>query len=869
MPLDPTCIPPAMPYILRSLATTVVPIARTGRASAERWPVRHRFAVVNARSTADIRVQPVCRCLMALPAAFTLATVRDKAGRAKRTDARAVTQDRIEATEVQPAARKAPIYLRASSNPDFVHCIERTVEFEKLAIRWTNSVRNRHRWRLLDSEAKRHEDRLAAELSVAWKLESAGIEALSRSHLVEVELPPPDVPGAGRAYEFPWEYVLSAATRSRRQQRRMTVVRTLGLSLDEATLSRAQDVARTLFVECAPGQHLREFYNFDAERFLIETHVRGREGTEHYAAQAEFGCLADPSSEALAEELRRFNPDIIHLVGAGIEEGTARLKFKGIDPTPVQGGLFLNSTQGPVVVGPDTVAELLNGAERAPVMVCFNLDNTTPDPAVQTLDRGALHVVSIRDSLEADFAKLLFSHFFRSWRRSGYGNAVQAFDDAYRTLPDHHGILRGSGIAFWSRHSLIRGYDSDKVPALNGASFDNGSTSSIEVDISSVEAVRNFIHCDIRPIPQMNFSILHNRTDGRGQLFEKFEVLNKTPATLVGLHVVVDLHIGSDRFPYRQSFKIDSESSRDLSEYIRVPLTSELARGIHESVRTSLYVHVSYRDLEVREHTYEVTLSPVNEWQDDNDNGIWLPSFILPRDPAINPLIASAVRYLKAIADKPDRSFHGYLGSGGYDESSVAEQVQAIWSTLVHDYQIEYISPPPSYIERSQRLRTPTEVVTGRAGTCIDLALLIAACLEYIDLYPVIVLFKGHACVGYWNSPDASVQFVDAGVDTDAELRGESVATPAPDVRGSTPAPEHEEFGWIVRDADEFERFLDSRALTLIETVNVTKRLGFGDSLLTRDDVDASAGYQFDYMVDLKNARKHKVTPLPLFGGIP
>jgi hypothetical protein len=39
-----------------------------------------------------------------------------------------------------------------------------------------------------------------------------------------------------------------------------------------------------------------------------------------------------------------------------------------------------------------------------------------------------------------------------------------------------------------------------------------------------------------------------------------------------------------------------------------------------------------------------------------------------------------------------------------------------------------------------QRLRTPSMIVRDHSGTCVDLALFFAACLELVDIYPVIFL---------------------------------------------------------------------------------------------------------------------------------
>ncbi len=69
--------------------------------------------------------------------------------------------------------------------------------------------------------------------------------------------------------------------------------------------------------------------------------------------------------------------------------------------------------------------------------------------------------------------------------------------------------------------------------------------------------------------------------------------------------------------------------------------------------------------------------------------------------------------------------------------------MQAIWTALVNEYRLQYINPPPAYSEQSQRLRTPSDILASNSGTCIDLALLLASCLEYIDIYPVVVLLVG------------------------------------------------------------------------------------------------------------------------------
>ena len=57
----------------------------------------------------------------------------------------------------------------------------------------------------------------------------------------------------------------------------------------------------------------------------------------------------------------------------------------------------------------------------------------------------------------------------------------------------------------------------------------------------------------------------------------------------------------------------------------------------------------------------------------------------------------------------------------------------------------------------SQRIRTPSEIVAGGFGTCIDLALLFASCLEAVEIYPVVFLLNDHAFPGYWRTPRRAI----------------------------------------------------------------------------------------------------------------
>jgi hypothetical protein len=53
-------------------------------------------------------------------------------------------------------------------------------------------------------------------------------------------------------------------------------------------------------------------------------------------------------------------------------------------------------------------------------------------------------------------------------------------------------------------------------------------------------------------------------------------------------------------------------------------------------------------------------------------------------------------------------------------------------------------------------VRSPSDILERRLGTCLDTSLFYAACLEQAGLQPLIMLTTRHAFVGLWLSPDLS-----------------------------------------------------------------------------------------------------------------
>ena len=74
--------------------------------------------------------------------------------------------------------------------------------------------------------------------------------------------------------------------------------------------------------------------------------------------------------------------------------------------------------------------------------------------------------------------------------------------------------------------------------------------------------------------------------------------------------------------------------------------------------------------------------------------------------------------------------------------------------TAIAEQQIIYSTVPASFEEYGQRVRLADSVMAQKLGTCLDMALLYASCLEAIGLNALIVITQGHAFAGAWMVPE-------------------------------------------------------------------------------------------------------------------
>ncbi len=121
-----------------------------------------------------------------------------------------------------------------------------------------------------------------------------------------------------------------------------------------------------------------------------------------------------------------------------------------------------------------------------------------------------------------------------------------------------------------------------------------------------------------------------------------------------------------------------------------------------------------------------------------------LAAFVRPNARVLAPLLSDAAAWLGRATQDP--SLAGYQGK---DPRRVQWLAEAFYAA-VQSSGVTYISPPASFEESGQKVRTHEQVLEQRLGTCLDLTVLFAALLEQVGLHPLLVFVQGHAFPGVW-----------------------------------------------------------------------------------------------------------------------
>lgn len=754
------------------------------------------------------------------------------------------------------ARRKAPALRTAAVPRPTVHLVAATevvdldwpadgVELRRVqqaAMEWSRVVRNRSRWVRLKARAQ-DQDVEAEKLMTALGVSNTQLKQLAAARTVRVAIPFTTEDEGWEARLLPWEFIISASTRR---------VRTGPVSVSRwlvrPDLGKRKAKRTVLFVESSPGR-LADEWNFDYERSVVKG----------YAGAENFETLVSPTREQLKAKVRTMRPDVVHLAGFDNHQGLALSGYER--QQDVHDGYLLAGSGGLDPVPAADLTALLTPDGHVPALVFCNLWNSGARISAQLVAAGVRAAVGFQDGVDDALAEIFTGSFYRGLAASK-DDVDAAFQAGWDAARDNQRPLRGTGIVLWRGGPLAMCKSASTAMAAAPTKLQPSARSGatpVASPIASVADARRAISVMVEPEPQITYGLLHNDDS----LFKSFIVRKLEDHPECDVDVTVTLHTNRDDFPFRIT-RVMTDPVWDVAPDVRIALTSSLARSLDEVLKTSLFVQVSCERFPVYCRTFPVTLDPVDLWSDTDDSRVFLPSFIFPRDRAVATIIKQAEQFGTALRDDPTAGFDGYQA---LDDSlpnpadHVDKQVQAIWYSLLYKVPASYINPPPTYAVASQRIRTPSEVVAGGFGTCIDLALALAACLEAVEIYPVVFLLNDHAFPGYWRTDAARADFC-ARVEKLTDRRDE----PGPTLEPGAPASSGERvrswsFGPPV--IKEIRRAMNAQLLIPIETVGVTGRWRLADA------IEEARGYfddeqRFLVMLDVQTAREERVTPLPL-----
>ena len=670
---------------------------------------------------------------------------------------------------------------------------------------------------------------LAGAGAASRKKAEAFIAKAAASGVVQVEIGwmREDVGWAARV--FPWEALLALATKEERKRigkEDFVVVRVL---VGGKQLKPAGGLAAFGVSECA------ELAGFDYKTELAAIEA---------ALEGPLQTLNVKTLEDLTDDVRNKKPRIVHLVLNSVEHDAA---------------ISAKDAERPDERLTEKVAQAV--AAHGPEIVVFSSCYTGRRMAPLAVAHGARIAIGFHAEVMDASIPVFFGAFYRAWKREP--NALVALRAALaanksQTEPDALGT-----VTLWSAVDLI-GAAAAKVKDETLVDF-AGPAGGGAIKPADAKAALP-ANCELEEA--LNYSVLQN---SRGGLFKSFTVTKIKEGAMDPLEVTVRLDTGWDR-PAECHFFVDlpveADRQEDLAKRVTLPLGSQLLRQRGEALLATVEIAIRCGSVQVFHITRSIKLLPCDEWRDDTTGRHFLPSFVFPRDPAVRDILSASQPFLRALCDQPQAGFDGYqAGFSGNADDAVALQTRAIWAALQYTMRLDYVNPPPTYTNASQRLRTPEEILRAHRGTCIELALLLASCWEHVGIFPVIFLTSGHAFAGYWTSEAARLEFIEGlakplkHASADGEASGKKALGGVREKKVTEP--------WMFAEPHHLAGIraqVRDGGLVAVEATYIPLQRSFADAVSESRRLldDLRGAEEFDGMIDVQTARERGVTPLPI-----
>ena len=177
---------------------------------------------------------------------------------------------------------------------------------------------------------------------------------------------------------------------------------------------------------------------------------------------------------------------------------------------------------------------------------------------------------------------------------------------------------------------------------------------------------------------------------------------------------------------------------------LKVDINGDYLVSLTEKIVCSIEVSVNTENNILASEIKNITVLAFDQWPGLQYTPELLVSFAMPNHPVVISLLQLAAKYLAEWTNEP--SLAGYQ----FDDPNRVKTMAAAVYAAIQQKNITYAEPPSSFEEFGQRIRLADAVMEQHLGTCLDMTLLYAACLEAMGLNPIMVMMNGHIFAGVW-----------------------------------------------------------------------------------------------------------------------
>ena len=247
------------------------------------------------------------------------------------------------------------------------------------------------------------------------------------------------------------------------------------------------------------------------------------------------------------------------------------------------------------------------------------------------------------------------------------------------------------------------------------------------------------VQLDCSVLPVINFAMQHNGA----AVIQSITLENQTDTDFENLEIRIS-STPEFALPFVQHLNYLPSKKTFTIRNPKLILNGEFLAGLTEKLNGIVTVSLYQGTELLATQNLETTILAFDEWQGAAIYPEMLAAFVTPNHPQIAAIIARATVFLGQWTG--DTSMDAYQSQ---DPNRVVSQAAAIY-TAIKEQAIAYCVPPASFEAVGQRVRLCDMVLTQKLGTCLDLTLLYAACLEAVGLYPLLILTRGHIFTGVW-----------------------------------------------------------------------------------------------------------------------